>query len=174
MQITITFDTNPLKRFAGRLRRSRIFVGVSALVLLGLSSYAYAISTTPTNVFVQGEATSAADINTNFSELYTAASTNETDIGVLQSDVQALETQVASACFWKYQFHTASASGTTLCPANTFAISGSCGSVSGSIRNSRPESIGGGAAEPAGGATGWTCNQTGTGGLDVRALCCPL
>lgn len=172
MQITITFDTNALKRIAGGLRRSRIFVGVAALLTLGISSYAYAISTTPTNVFVQGQATSAADVNTNFSELYAAASTNETDIGALQTDVQALASQVTNACFWKYDFLSGT-TGTVLCPPNTFAISGSCGSISGSLRNSRPSGIGGGTAEAAEDATGWTCNQSASGGLDVRALCCP-
>lgn len=202
MQITINIDTKPIKRLAERMRRSPVLVGSAAAVLLGLSSYAYAISTSPTNVFVDGQVTSAADINTNFDELYAAASTNEADIVTLQSDVSVVETSVGSletsvgsltssvaanangisdlasqttnACAWYYKFASVSPDQSN-CPANTFVMSGSCiVHGTGSVARSSPVGIAGGAGTPVESGTGWSCTRTGGTSMDIRALCCPL
>jgi hypothetical protein len=76
-----------------------------------------------------------------------------------------------NACNWHYTF-IGGEYGTSVCPVNTHAISGSCGSIGGTLQSSGPLGVGGG-IEPAQNATGWFCQATEGSALDVRALCCP-
>ncbi len=175
MKINISFDTDRITKFVDRVGKGKLFAGVAMLSLAGASTYAYAVSNTPTHVFTAGSPISASDVNENFSELFSAANVAESDIATLQSDVAALESGGGgggiNSCTWKYQFSGSSPSD-NLCGAGRFALTGSCSAISGSVTNSRPINIAGGAATPVTNGTGWHCATTG-GAIDSRVLCCP-
>ena len=76
----------------------------------------------------------------------------------------------SASCAWEYAFQGGT-TGSVSCPANTFAVAGSCAAHGGNLVSSRPEGIAGVTTE-AEEATGWICTTSGGGSMDVRALCC--
>lgn len=191
MQINITLDTKSI----GGFLRSRVFAGLVGVGVLAASTHAFAIIGTPTHVFQPGDPISASDVNENFTQLFEAANLAESNVGGLQANITTVETNVSTlqtnvstlqtsvtaleqntavnSCFWKYEF-VGGLTGTSTCPVNTFALTGSCGANGGTVGRSTPAGIAGGAAEPVTDSTGWTCRGVGASSMDVRALCCPM
>ena len=163
MEIKITIDATPLKRLMRRLGKRRLFAGTVAAVVLGASTYAYAIA--DPIAFTSGDVISSADVNTNFSVVYAAVATVEADVLALQ------DAERPQSCEWVTAYVVSDSSVSVECPANKHPIGGACQSISGTIADSLPTGLTGLAGSVTA-ATGWECRANGDGVTNVAALCC--